>query len=71
MFGETSLLTGQPDRVTVRSRAKCLALCLPAADFREVIMTHPQVLSYIGELVEERERALAPRMSASARAKMV
>lgn len=71
MFGETSLLTGQPDRVTVRSRAKCLALCLPASDFREVIMTHPQVLSYIGELVEERERTLAPRMSASARAKMV
>ncbi|MBL8625588.1 MAG: cyclic nucleotide-binding domain-containing protein [Myxococcales bacterium] len=71
MFGETSLLTGQPDRVTVRSRAKCLALCLPAADFREVIMTHPQVLSYIGELVEERERVLAPRMSASTRAKMV
>ena len=71
MFGETSLLTGQPERVTVRSRAKCLALCLPASDFREVIMTHPQVLSYIGELVEERERVLAPRMSASARAKMV
>jgi|JI10StandDraft_1071094.scaffolds.fasta_scaffold03238_5 cAMP-dependent protein kinase regulator len=71
MFGETSLLTGQPDRVTVRSRAKCLALCLPASDFREVIMTHPQVLSYIGELVEERERVLAPRLSAAARAKMV
>lgn len=71
MFGETSLLTNQPCRITVRTRPKCLALCLPAADFREVIMTHPQVLSYIGELVEERERALAPRMSPSARAKMV
>ena len=71
LFGETSLLTNQPCRITVRTRPKCLALFLPASDFREIIMTHPQVLSYIGELVEERERVLAPRMSPSARAKMV
>lgn len=71
LFGETSLLTNQPCRITVRTRPKCLALFLPATDFREIIMTHPQVLSYIGELVEERERVLAPRMSPSARAKMV
>lgn len=71
LFGETSLLTGAPCRITVRSDPKCLALCLPAADFREIIMTHPQVLSYIGELVDERERTLAARLSPSARAKMV
>jgi len=71
LFGETSLLTNQPCRITVRTRPKCLALFLPASDFREIIMTHPQVLSYIGELVEERERVLTPRMSPSARAKMV
>jgi len=71
LFGETSLLTGSPCRITVRSRPKCLALCLPAADFREIIMTHPQVLSYIGELVDERERTLSAQLSPSARAKMV
>ncbi len=59
LFGMTSLLTNMPCAKSVRSAPKCLALCLPAADFREIIMTHPQVLSYIGELVDERERALA------------
>lgn len=59
LFGMTSLLTGGPCVKTVRTGPKCLALCLPVGDFREIIMTHPQVLSYIGELVDERERALA------------
>ncbi|MBK9031712.1 MAG: cyclic nucleotide-binding domain-containing protein [Myxococcales bacterium] len=71
LIGETSLLSGEPSQITVRTRPKCLALCLPATDFREIIMTHPQVLSYIGELVEERERNFASRISASTRAKMV
>jgi len=63
LFGMTSLLTGAPCAKSVRSVPKCLALCLPASDFREIIMTHPQVLSYIGELVEERDQAL-PTMAA-------
>ncbi|MEZ4404304.1 MAG: cyclic nucleotide-binding domain-containing protein [Kofleriaceae bacterium] len=71
LFGETSLLTGEPCRVTVRTRPKCLALCLSSSDFREIIMTHPQVLSYMGELVEERARTLSLRASASSLAKMV
>jgi hypothetical protein len=31
-----------------------LALRLPAASFREVIMTHPQVLAYVSELAARR-----------------
>jgi hypothetical protein len=37
----------------VRARGKSLALCLPAHDFREIIMTHPHVLEYIGEVAEQ------------------
>jgi hypothetical protein len=29
---------------------------MPAASFREIIMTHPQVLSYVGDLADERQR---------------
>jgi cAMP-dependent protein kinase regulator len=56
LFGEDSLLTGKPSSVTITASVRCLALCLPAADFREIIMTHPQVLSYIGDLVDERSK---------------
>lgn len=64
LFGMSSLLTGAPCTKTMRSVPKCLALCLPAADFRVIIMTHPQVLSYVGEAAEERERALAAMLAA-------
>ncbi len=59
LFGEGSLLSGAPSPHGVVATTRCLALCLPAADFREIIMTHPQVLSYIGDLVDEREKLLA------------
>jgi hypothetical protein len=36
----------------VIAKGKSLALCLPAADFRDIIMTHPHVLEYIGEAAE-------------------
>jgi CRP-like cAMP-binding protein len=49
LIGETALLSGSPMRSEVVARTKCLALCLPAADFRDLIMTHPHVLEYIGE----------------------
>ena len=52
LIGETALLSGGTFRSNVVSRGKSLALCLPAADFRELIMTHPHVLEYIGEQAE-------------------
>ena len=36
---------------------RVLALRMPARTFTEVIMTHPQVLAYLGELADRR----APR----------
>jgi CRP-like cAMP-binding protein len=53
LIGETALLAGGVFRSDVLARGKALALYLPAATFRELIMTHPQVLQYIGELAEQ------------------
>ncbi len=59
LFGEMSLLAHSGAVATVTSLSKCLVLELPAATFREVIMTHPQVLAFVGDLASERERELA------------
>ena len=56
LIGETALLSGGTFKSDVVARGKGLALCLPANDFREVIMTHPHVLEYIGERAEQSRR---------------
>lgn len=56
LIGETALLSGGSLRSDVIALNKALALCLPARDFREVIMTHPHVLEYIGEQAEHSRR---------------
>jgi cAMP-dependent protein kinase regulator len=50
LAGEAAVLRGAPSTVRIAAITRCLALCLPAAEFREVIMTHPHVLEYIGDL---------------------
>jgi CRP-like cAMP-binding protein len=56
LIGETALLSGGSFKSNVRSRGKSLALHLPAGEFREIIMTHPHVLEYIGEQAEHSRR---------------
>jgi len=56
LIGETALLSGGAFKSDVVARGKGLALCLPAEVFREVIMTHPHVLEYIGEQAEHSRR---------------
>lgn len=53
LVGETALLSGGAIQSEIASLGKSLALCLPAREFREVIMTHPHVLEYIGEQAEQ------------------
>lgn len=53
LIGETALLSGTQFKSDVSASGKCLALFLPASDFRELIMTHPYVLEYIGEASPE------------------
>ncbi|HEU4612935.1 MAG TPA: cyclic nucleotide-binding domain-containing protein, partial [Kofleriaceae bacterium] len=52
LIGETALLAGDVFKSEVVALGKSLALCLPAGDFRDLIMTHPHVLEYIGEAAE-------------------
>lgn len=56
LIGEAALLSGEVFRSDVVSRGKSLALCLPAAEFREVIMTHPYVLEYMSRQAEHSRR---------------
>ncbi len=53
LIGETALLSGAAFKSEVVAHGKSLALCLPASDFRELIMTHPHVLEYIGEAADQ------------------
>ncbi len=66
LFGEMSLLTQEPAVATVRSTQKCFVLEMPAAAFREVIMTHPQVLMFVGDLADQRRRENAAILEGSA-----
>ena len=52
LIGETALLSGGMFQSEVVASGKSLALCLPASDFRELIMAHPHVLEYMGEAAE-------------------
>ncbi|MEO6774582.1 MAG: cyclic nucleotide-binding domain-containing protein [Kofleriaceae bacterium] len=52
LIGESALLSGSTVQSDIIARGKALALCLPAGEFREMIMTHPHVLEYIGEQAE-------------------
>ncbi|MFT3700232.1 MAG: cyclic nucleotide-binding domain-containing protein [Kofleriaceae bacterium] len=53
LIGQNALLQSRPVKSDIVARGKALALCLPANDFREMIMTHPHVLEYIGEQAEQ------------------
>lgn len=59
VFGEMSLLSGGGSTANVTTASRVLALRMPARTFTEVIMTHPQVLAYLGELADRRA---APRV---------
>jgi CRP-like cAMP-binding protein len=57
LFGEISMIAQSPATATVVTLAKSYLLHLPRADFTEIIMTHPQVLEYLGSLADIRTRS--------------
>ncbi|MCA9680205.1 MAG: cyclic nucleotide-binding domain-containing protein, partial [Myxococcales bacterium] len=62
VFGEAALWGSEASLATVQTRGKVLALRMPSGTFREVVMTHPQVMEYVGELAELRRVAIeSPR----------
>ncbi len=54
LCGEMSLLSSSPATATVKTATRCLALLLPARDFREAIMTHSQLLEMTATIAEDR-----------------
>jgi CRP-like cAMP-binding protein len=58
VFGEISLIAGSLATATVVTLEKSFVLQLPRSDFNEVIMTHPQVLEYLGTLADNRLQAI-------------
>lgn len=61
VFGEISLMSGGGSTANVTAGTRVIALRMPARTFTEVIMTHPQVLAYLGELAAQR----APKAKAT------
>jgi CRP-like cAMP-binding protein len=59
LAGTTPLIDAEPALATVRATTKCLALQLAAPAFREVIMTHPHVLEFVGDQLDRRRREAA------------
>ncbi len=58
VFGEMALYGSEPSLASVQTRGKVLALRMPASTFREVIMTHPQVLAFVDELAQQRRQEI-------------
>jgi CRP-like cAMP-binding protein len=58
VFGEISLITASVATATVVTLERSFVLHLPRIDFNEVIMTHPQVLEYLGTLADNRLQAI-------------
>ncbi|MGV3624428.1 MAG: cyclic nucleotide-binding domain-containing protein [Archangium sp.] len=65
LFGEMSLLTRSPASATVRATRHTSLLRLPKQDFDSLILSHPQVLEHVAELIDERQKADAKRSAAS------
>jgi CRP-like cAMP-binding protein len=59
LFGATSMLTDDNDHATVCAASKCWLLKLDRKAFRQVIMTHPQVLAFLTGLVDQRREKIA------------
>jgi CRP-like cAMP-binding protein len=57
--GELSLLDQAPAVATVETESKCFVLALPRAGFAELVVTHPQILEYVGSLADGRRRGPA------------
>lgn len=54
LFGEISLIAGTQATATVVTLARSFLLHMSRTDFTEIIMTHPQVLEYLGTLAHDR-----------------
>jgi CRP-like cAMP-binding protein len=54
LFGEMSMLSLDPATASVDTLTKCWALRLAREDFQEIMLTYPQLLEFVIELVDQR-----------------
>lgn len=59
VFGEMSLLTGEPAMATVRALSKCSLLKLGKRSFQSLIMSQPQILEMVSALSAQRQEMSA------------
>jgi small-conductance mechanosensitive channel/CRP-like cAMP-binding protein len=67
LFGEMSLLTGDPRTATVRAGGDCRVVEVTADAFRSVVLRHPGVLEAVSAEVTRRRTELASAQEAAAR----
>lgn len=63
VFGEMSMLWNTQTCASVRATTTCTVLRMPRAEFKEVIMTHPQILEALSSLSEKRATQNTRRQS--------
>ena len=55
LFGEMSLLVRGPAMASVETESKCWVLQLLREDFQEIMLTYPQLLEFVSEVVDKRQ----------------
>ncbi len=65
LFGEMSLLTSEPASATVSATGPCILLKLPGDQFQELILTHPQILELVSNLVDQRRTRTVDKLAVS------
>ena len=65
VFGEMSLLTGDPRTATVAAACDSVVLEIDAAALRQVVLTHPEALDTLSRLVVERRAGLDAAQAAA------
>ncbi len=65
VFGEMSLLTQQAVSASINTVSTCIVLRLPARTFKELIMTHPQILELVSRLSASRSQDNAQLLAAA------
>ncbi len=63
LAGEMSLLNNEAATATVAAAGPTILLKLPAEQFQELILTHPQILELVSELIDKRRTHLESVLS--------
>ena len=66
VFGEMSLLTGEPRNATATTVGECRLLLVDKSDFEPILLRHPDLAERISQVLVERQTARRTRLNSSA-----